>query len=71
MERKVYYYVYNNSCFPKVAFLITGSITLKVPKALRAKLQLSGSVVKISPELQMQEISSSTEQGHQTVQGKI
>lgn len=46
-----------------------GSITLKVPKALRAKLQLSGSVVKISPELQMQEISSSTEQGHQTVQG--
>ncbi|XP_032895758.1 protein FAM185A isoform X4 [Amblyraja radiata] len=46
-----------------------GSITLKVPKALRAKLQLSGSVVEISPELQMQEISSSTEQGHQTVQG--
>ncbi|XP_078275838.1 protein FAM185A [Rhinoraja longicauda] len=46
-----------------------GSITLKVPKALRAKLQLSGSVVEISPELQLQDINSKTEQGQQTVQG--
>ncbi|XP_072922727.1 protein FAM185A [Hemitrygon akajei] len=46
-----------------------GSITLKVPKALRAKLQLSGAMVKISPELNLQDIDSSTEQDHQTIQG--
>ncbi|XP_062928238.1 protein FAM185A [Mobula hypostoma] len=46
-----------------------GSITLKVPKALRAKLQLSGAMVKISPELNLQDIESSTEQDHQTIQG--
>ncbi|XP_072097727.1 fibrinogen-like 2a isoform X3 [Mobula birostris] len=46
-----------------------GSITLKVPKALRAKLQLSGAMVKISPELNLQDIDSSTVQDHQTIQG--
>ncbi|XP_051890011.1 protein FAM185A [Pristis pectinata] len=46
-----------------------GSIALKVPKALRAKLQLSGTVVEISPELHLQDIDSNTEQGHQTIQG--
>ncbi|XP_069765830.1 fibrinogen-like 2a isoform X6 [Narcine bancroftii] len=46
-----------------------GSITLKVPKALRAKLQLSGAVVEISPELYLQDIDSRTGEGHQTIQG--
>ncbi|XP_067861475.1 protein FAM185A isoform X2 [Heptranchias perlo] len=44
-----------------------GSITLKVPKALRAELQLSGTTVEVSPEIHLQDIDSSTEQGHQTI----
>uniref|UniRef100_UPI00398E3242 protein FAM185A isoform X2 n=1 Tax=Pristiophorus japonicus TaxID=55135 RepID=UPI00398E3242 len=44
-----------------------GSITLKVPKALRAELQLSGATIEVSPEIHLQDIDSSTEQGHQTI----
>ncbi|XP_060699143.1 protein FAM185A isoform X1 [Hemiscyllium ocellatum] len=44
-----------------------GSIMLKLPKALRAELQLSGSIVEISPEIQLDDIDNSTQQDHQTV----
>ncbi|XP_078409393.1 protein FAM185A isoform X4 [Cetorhinus maximus] len=44
-----------------------GSITLKVPKALRAELQLSGIVVEVSPEIQLEDIDSSTQQDHQII----
>ncbi|XP_041058469.1 protein FAM185A isoform X5 [Carcharodon carcharias] len=44
-----------------------GSITLKVPKALRAELQLSGITVEVSPEIQLEDIESSTQQDHQII----
>ncbi|XP_020382747.1 protein FAM185A isoform X1 [Rhincodon typus] len=44
-----------------------GSITLKLPKALRAELLLSGSIVEVSPEIHLEDIDNSTQQNHQTV----
>ncbi|XP_072327436.1 protein FAM185A isoform X2 [Scyliorhinus torazame] len=44
-----------------------GSITLKVPKALRAELQLSGAIVEVSPEIQLKDIGNSTQQDHQII----
>ncbi|XP_067915840.1 protein FAM185A [Heterodontus francisci] len=44
-----------------------GSITLKVPKALTAELQLSGAIVEVSPEIHLEDIDSSTEQDRQTI----
>ncbi|XP_041058467.1 protein FAM185A isoform X3 [Carcharodon carcharias] len=51
----------------EVVMILAGSITLKVPKALRAELQLSGITVEVSPEIQLEDIESSTQQDHQII----
>ncbi|XP_078091751.1 protein FAM185A isoform X2 [Mustelus asterias] len=44
-----------------------GSITLKVPKALTAELQLTGAVVEVSPEIHLEDVDSSTQKDHQII----
>ncbi|XP_053114465.1 protein FAM185A isoform X2 [Hemicordylus capensis] len=48
-----------------------GSITVKVPATLRAYLQLSGSKVEVSPQIQLQETQYAFREGHITVTGHM
>ncbi|XP_059581817.1 protein FAM185A isoform X6 [Alligator mississippiensis] len=47
-----------------------GSITVKVPASFKAYLQLSGSKVDVSPEIELKEIQSAPKDGHITITGK-
>ncbi|EMP32118.1 hypothetical protein UY3_10743 [Chelonia mydas] len=47
-----------------------GSITVKVPASLKAYLQLSGSKVDVSSEIQLQETQCVPKEGHVTITGK-
>uniref|UniRef100_A0A8D0L7T2 Family with sequence similarity 185 member A n=1 Tax=Sphenodon punctatus TaxID=8508 RepID=A0A8D0L7T2_SPHPU len=48
-----------------------GSITVKVPASLKAYLQLSGSKVDVSPEIQLQETQHTFKDGHITITGHM
>uniref|UniRef100_A0A674I9T3 Family with sequence similarity 185 member A n=1 Tax=Terrapene triunguis TaxID=2587831 RepID=A0A674I9T3_9SAUR len=48
-----------------------GSITVKVPASLKAYLQLSGSKVDVSPEIQLQETQCAPKEGHITITGHM
>ncbi|XP_006137624.2 protein FAM185A isoform X1 [Pelodiscus sinensis] len=48
-----------------------GSITVKVPASLKAYLQLSGSKVDVSPEIQLQETQCAHKEGHITITGHL
>ncbi|XP_030072604.1 protein FAM185A [Microcaecilia unicolor] len=44
-----------------------GCITVKVPPSLKASLQLSGTKVEVSPEIQLQAIKNASKDGHPTI----
>ncbi|XP_061438074.1 protein FAM185A isoform X2 [Rhineura floridana] len=48
-----------------------GSVTVKVPATLKAYLQLSGSKVEVSPEIQLQSAQNASREGHITVTGHM
>uniref|UniRef100_A0A8C0HHM3 Family with sequence similarity 185 member A n=2 Tax=Chelonoidis abingdonii TaxID=106734 RepID=A0A8C0HHM3_CHEAB len=48
-----------------------GSITVKVPASLKAYLQLSGSKVDVSSEIQLQETQCAPKEGHITITGHM
>ncbi|KYO38666.1 protein FAM185A isoform A [Alligator mississippiensis] len=48
-----------------------GSITVKVPASFKAYLQLSGSKVDVSPEIELKEIQSAPKDGHITITGHM
>uniref|UniRef100_A0A8C8RVL0 Family with sequence similarity 185 member A n=1 Tax=Pelusios castaneus TaxID=367368 RepID=A0A8C8RVL0_9SAUR len=48
-----------------------GSITVKVPTSLKAYLQLSGSKVDVSSEIQLQETQCAPKEGHVTITGHM
>ncbi|XP_037745135.1 protein FAM185A isoform X2 [Chelonia mydas] len=48
-----------------------GSITVKVPASLKAYLQLSGSKVDVSSEIQLQETQCVPKEGHVTITGHM
>ncbi|XP_075782947.1 protein FAM185A isoform X2 [Pelodiscus sinensis] len=55
----------------KTGNITVGSITVKVPASLKAYLQLSGSKVDVSPEIQLQETQCAHKEGHITITGHL
>nr|XP_048692405.1 protein FAM185A isoform X2 [Caretta caretta] len=51
--------------------ITVGSITVKVPASLKAYLQLSGSKVDVSSEIQLQETQCAPKEGHITITGHM